>query len=238
MTLLLKGEAVTVGSHALSDLLVDDPTVSRLHAVFRRVGHSWSLKDLASTNGTWVNGRQIASGVDTALSTGDHIALGGARFFFDDGINSPQMVATGPSVFGQELRSIGPQDEALPERLLALSPYEFEKLTGELFTKLGFESLVTQQTADGGVDVVAINNGVIFRGKYLVQCKRYNPKNKVSLPALHAFFGRVSAERGAKGIFVTSSSFTRGAKLFAESNGINLIDGQELERLILRHHLL
>ncbi len=126
----------------------------------------------------------------------------------------------------------------LLERLLALSPYEFEKLTGELFAKLGFESVVTQQVADGGVDVVAINNGVIFRGKYLIQCKRYNPKNKVSLPALHAFVGRVSAERGARGIFVTSSSFTRRAKEFAESNGINLIDGAELEKLILRHRLL
>jgi len=75
---------------------------------------------------------------------------------------------------------------------------------------------------------VGATRGMTFRHRY----------DEVGLPALHAFFGRVSAERGAKGIFVTSSNFTRGAKLFAESNGINLIDGQELERLISRHRLL
>lgn len=121
---------------------------------------------------------------------------------------------------------------------MALPPYDFEKLTGALFTKLGFDVIITKQSSDGGVDVEAVNSGVIFRGKYLIQCKRYGVRNKVSRPEIQGFFGRIASEPGAKGIFVTSSSFTRGNRGFAQSTVINLIDGEELERMVLRHRLL
>jgi restriction system protein len=124
----------------------------------------------------------------------------------------------------------------LPQRFRAT--YDFEKKTAELFGKLGFESIVTKQSGDGGIDVVAVNNGVIFRDKYLIQCKRYNPRNKVSRPEVTGFYARIASEPGAKGIFVTTSAFTRGAREFVQSTGINPIDGEELERLFLRHHLL
>lgn len=220
--LKLKGNMITLGSASGCELLVQNATVSRRHAILRRSGTDWRIEDLRSTNGTWVNGKRISGSL---LASGDHIALGGARFFFNDG--STPSVTVPPSKAKRCLDSI-----------LALPSYDFEKLIGKLFDRLGFESVVTKQSADGGVDVVAVNNGVIFRGKYLVQCKRYNPKNKVTRPEIIAFFGRIASEPGAKGIFVTSSSFTRGAKEFAQATGINLIDGEEVERLVLRHQLL
>jgi restriction system protein len=114
---------------------------------------------------------------------------------------------------------------------------------GVLFRRLSFETLVTRQVADGGVDVVAVNHGLIFRGRYLIQCKliqckRYNPSNKVTRPEIQTFHGRIAIEPRARGIFITTSSFTRGAQKFAELTGINLIDGQELETLIIRHRVL
>jgi restriction system protein len=107
-----------------------------------------------------------------------------------------------------------------------------------LFAKLGFDATVTGQTADGGVDVEAIHKGVIFRGRYLLQCKRYNSSHKVTRPEIHAFHGRLAMEPRARGIFITTSSFTRGARKAAELTGINLIEGRELESLIGRHGLL
>jgi restriction system protein len=72
--------------------------------------------------------------------------------------------------------------QRLLDRILALAPYDFEKKTAELFTKLGFESIVTKQSGDGGIDVMAVNNGVIFRGRYLIQCKRYSSSANDTAP--------------------------------------------------------
>jgi hypothetical protein len=189
--------------------------------------NSWIVEDCGSTNGTWVNGRRITG--PTGISAGDHVSLGNARFFFEDG--------KAPAILGSCTDGISSVGRLL-DRVMALPPYDFEKLTGALFTKLGFDVIITKQSSDGGVDVEAVNTGTIFRGKYLIQCKRYGVRNKVSRPEIQAFFGRIASEPGAKGIFVTSSSFTRGAREFAHSTGINLIEGEELERMVLRYHLL
>jgi restriction system protein len=45
-------------------------------------------------------------------------------------------------------------------------------------------------------------------------------------------YGVVSAEGANKGILITSSAFTKGAEEFAQGKPIELIDGDQLERLI------
>lgn len=210
---LLKADLIHVGSGSDCSIVVNDPAVSRHHAILRNMGDFWSVQDLGSTNGTWVNGKRI--GRPTRLEAGDFLAFGRVRCV---------------------LRTEPPR--SLLDNIIALAPFAFEKLVGELFKKLSLETLVTRQTADGGVDVVAVNSGVIFRGRYLIQCKRYNPSNKVSRPEIQAFHGRIAMEPRARGIFITTSGFTRGARKFSELTGINLIDGQELEQLVIRHRLL
>ena len=63
----------TIG-RAGCDLDLNDPDVSRRHAVIREAGEGIALEDLGSTNGTWVNGRRI-EGVVT-LAAGDEIRFG------------------------------------------------------------------------------------------------------------------------------------------------------------------
>jgi pSer/pThr/pTyr-binding forkhead associated (FHA) protein len=238
----LEADTLTLG-RSECDIVLNNPTVSRRHAVLKRTDRAWIVEDLGSANGTWVNGRRISRSM---LGNGDHLALGEARFFFCDEHPltpiEPRRDATAlrprESAPANSTSSAVPPSGRLLDRILALSPREFEEKTAALFMKLGFESIVTKQSADGGVDVTAVNNGVIFRGKYLIQCKRYSLKNKVTRPELNAFFGRVASEPGTRGIFVTSSSFTGGATKFAQNTGINLIDGEELEKLFLRHRLL
>ena len=72
----LSAEPITVGRDPKNDIVLDDRRVSRRHAEVRlRLGR-YTLYDLASTNGTFVNGRRIA---EMVLSDGDHIAIGGAE---------------------------------------------------------------------------------------------------------------------------------------------------------------
>ncbi|MDQ3973184.1 MAG: zinc-ribbon and FHA domain-containing protein [Actinomycetota bacterium] len=70
---LLDRNVVTVGRHPESDIFLDDITVSRRHAEFRRDGERFWIHDVGSLNGTYVNGRRSE---DQLLSTGDEVQIG------------------------------------------------------------------------------------------------------------------------------------------------------------------
>jgi hypothetical protein len=65
---------VTIGREASSDIVLEDPQVSRRHARLTLQGASYFVEDLGSTNGTFVNGRRVMS--PTPLSPGDKLGLG------------------------------------------------------------------------------------------------------------------------------------------------------------------
>ena len=75
----LVSEVIMIGRAPLNHILVDHPTVSAQHAIIARVGDSYRLKDLHSTNGTQVNGVSIT---DTELKDGDKICFGSAVAIF------------------------------------------------------------------------------------------------------------------------------------------------------------
>jgi hypothetical protein len=68
---------LSIGRDDDCDLVLDDATVSRRHALLRRTPEGWALRDLGSTNGTRVNGWRVDQ---TALRPGDELTLGVARF--------------------------------------------------------------------------------------------------------------------------------------------------------------
>jgi pSer/pThr/pTyr-binding forkhead associated (FHA) protein len=70
---LLDRNVVTVGRHPDSDIFLDDVTVSRRHAEFRREGSRFSVHDVGSLNGTYVNGERTD---DRPLVTGDEVQIG------------------------------------------------------------------------------------------------------------------------------------------------------------------
>jgi hypothetical protein len=70
---LLDRDLITVGRHPDSDIFLDDITVSRRHAEFRRDDQRFWVHDVGSLNGTYVNGRRAE---DHALSTGDEVQIG------------------------------------------------------------------------------------------------------------------------------------------------------------------
>jgi FHA domain-containing protein len=67
----------TVGSSADSDLVLDDPSVSRTHVLLEQLGGAWFVEDLGSRNGTYVNGQRING--RRVVKPGDEIRLGLAR---------------------------------------------------------------------------------------------------------------------------------------------------------------
>jgi hypothetical protein len=78
--LVLSKVETAVGRAASNDLVINAPEVSREHARLRRDGNTLDVQDLASRNGTWINGARITS--HQAMS-GDEIAFGTLRFRLD-----------------------------------------------------------------------------------------------------------------------------------------------------------
>lgn len=77
----LDGDRMTVGkapTNAVS--LPHDETVSRLHAVLENLGFAWSIRDLSSRNGTFLNGERIST--ERVLRSGDELRLGRSRLVF------------------------------------------------------------------------------------------------------------------------------------------------------------
>jgi hypothetical protein len=75
----LGSDLVTVGRHPQSDIFLNDITVSRRHAELRREGGSYSVADLGSLNGTYVNRERV----DTSpLVSGDELQVGKFRLLF------------------------------------------------------------------------------------------------------------------------------------------------------------
>lgn len=121
----------------------------------------------------------------------------------------------------------------------ARSGIEFERLIGNLLSRMGFQVELTKASGDGGVDVVAHFAQPFFQGRYLIQCKRFSVANAVGAPVIREFYGAVRADhRAVKGIFVTTSNFTEQAREFAERVGIELIDREGLGRLLREHGVI
>jgi pSer/pThr/pTyr-binding forkhead associated (FHA) protein len=76
---LLERDVVAVGRHPESDIFLNDITVSRRHAEVRREDAGYSVIDLGSLNGTYVNRERVDK---TELASGDELQIGKFRLLF------------------------------------------------------------------------------------------------------------------------------------------------------------
>jgi pSer/pThr/pTyr-binding forkhead associated (FHA) protein len=76
---LLDQDVTTAGRHPDSDIFLDDVTVSRRHAEFRREGSGYTVHDVGSLNGTYVNREPIDA---ASLSGGDEVQIGKFRLVY------------------------------------------------------------------------------------------------------------------------------------------------------------
>lgn len=122
---------------------------------------------------------------------------------------------------------------------LNLSPSGFEELVVQLLKRMGYgqrgSADRTASTGDGGVDGI-ISQDPLGLDRIYVQAKRYTDA-PVDRPAIHGFAGALLSKQGDRGVFITTSRFTRGAIEEAEriNARIELIDGARLAELLVEH---
>jgi len=88
---LLDQDVTTAGRHPDSDIFLDDVTVSRRHAEFRRVGSEFGVNDVGSLNGTYLNRERIET---ATLAGGDEVQIGKFRLVFLTGARADEARAS------------------------------------------------------------------------------------------------------------------------------------------------
>lgn len=120
--------------------------------------------------------------------------------------------------------------DSLLNRMIELSPDQFENLVGEYLRAKGFSDVeVTGKSNDGGIDG---HCGIpLIRVKVAFQAKRYGTGNNVGIEPVQRLQGSMSNAYD-RGVFITTSSFTSAAKGWVDEAQaqITLIDGNELVR--------
>jgi restriction system protein len=132
------------------------------------------------------------------------------------------------------------------ETILSKSPREFEKIVVKLLQKMGYggeikdSGTVTQYTNDKGIDGV-INEDVLGFGRVCIQAKKYSTGNLVGRDELQKFAGALMQAQSNKGVFITTSDFTKSAYEFVHTLNANiriiLINGRELASYIFEYNL-
>jgi len=121
-----------------------------------------------------------------------------------------------------------------PPKYAEMTAREFEEFVESLFRDLGYRTELTQQSRDGGVDVVAQRDDVVGVTTTLyIQCK--NHASPIGVEVVRAIAGVVPVEdAGARAAVVCPTGFSTEAMRFAERRGVQLIDGDRLAELLAR----
>lgn len=132
----------------------------------------------------------------------------------------------------------------LLQKTLEQSPYFFEHLVVDLLVKMGYggsfanSAQVTQYVHDDGIDGI-IYEDKLGLDKIYIQAKRYKLDNTVGKPQIQQFSGALDEQKATKGVFITTSSYSKEAKQYVEklNKKIVLIDGQELARYMIEYNV-
>ena len=130
----------------------------------------------------------------------------------------------------------------LIQQIMECSPSFFERMVVDLLVKMGYGGTRTDagqavgQSGDGGIDGI-INEDRLGLDVIYIQAKRW--EGPVGRPEIQKFVGALQGQRAKKGIFITTSSFSKQAVDYAsriESN-IVLIDGETLAKLMIDNNV-
>lgn len=126
------------------------------------------------------------------------------------------------------------------DHILDCHPSFFEQLVLNLLLEMGYGSdelsgRVLGKSHDGGIDGV-IYEDKLGLSKIYIQAKRNDSSNTIGRPLLQAFVGAMQDVQ--KGVFITTSSFTKEARNYAEKQqqkSLKLIDGDLLAELMIKY---
>lgn len=129
-------------------------------------------------------------------------------------------------------------------KVVDLSPTFFERLVVELLVKMGYGGSIKDagkaigKSGDEGIDGT-IKEDKLGLDIIYIQAKRWKPGNVVGRPELHKFVGALAGQGAKKGIFITTSNFTKEALEYTPKNEtkIVLLDGEQIAQLMIDYNI-
>ena len=134
--------------------------------------------------------------------------------------------------------------QELLDKARNVTPAFFERLVVELLVKMGYGGSISDagkaigKTGDEGIDGT-IKEDKLGLDIIYIQAKRWQAGNSVGRPEIQKFVGALAGQGAKKGIFITTSNFTKDALDYTPKNEtkIVLIDGIQLSQLMIDYNL-
>lgn len=154
----------------------------------------------------------------------------------DEQVTPDEMIEIGISRINNELSA------ELLKSINNCSPYFFEKLVVGLLLKMGYGGYednieaVTSKSNDEGIDGIIKEDKLGF-GKIYIQAKKW--ENTVSRPEIQKFVGALHGKKAKKGVFITTSNFSKEAVEYVGhlDQAVILVDGKKLTQLMIENEL-
>ncbi|MFG7003107.1 restriction endonuclease, partial [Burkholderia pseudomallei] len=160
------------------------------------------------------------------------------------GVSAPENDGSTPEEsFAQAYQRLRANLEAeLLDQVKSSTPSFFERLVIDLLVAMGYggsrqdAGSVIGRSGDGGIDGT-IKEDKLGLDVIYVQAKKW--EGTVGRPEIQKFAGALQGQRANKGVFITTSAFTREAKEYAGviASKIILVDGDELVKLMVDHNV-
>lgn len=124
------------------------------------------------------------------------------------------------------------------DKILQQKPQFFERIVVDLLQSMGYGvGHTTKLSGDGGIDGI-IQEDKLGLSNVFIQAKRWQRGNNVGRPELQAFVGAMASSGGKRGVFITTSDFTKEALAFKpEGYKIALVNGTKLAELMIDNNV-
>lgn len=122
--------------------------------------------------------------------------------------------------------------EAVKDKIAGMTPEKMEHLAAALFRAMGLVATVTQQKKDGGYDVYASPDGLMFE-EPRIRAEVKHQKEKIGRPDMQKF---IQAKGDSRGVFISTGGFNGDTLTEARNNEVITLDLSQLANMIVKHY--
>lgn len=230
------GEIVSEYIYAPGENLPHQRKVKWIDKLIARSDMSERLRNSTGSIGTCCDITKYADEIEELIHNAGKGQIAPSE---DDGIGDIEQTQDPEELMKETFVQI---QNSLVDRILdyitGLKPEQFEKLVLTLLAKMGYgDAHHTGQSGDGGVDGF-IDEDKLGVDQIYIQAKRYKIGCNIGRETLQAFVGALAGQNARKGVFITTSDFTKQAKEYVP-NGVKVvkINGVRLAKLMIEYNL-